>query len=178
MRLGTRTRKVVLVGHVVSVSAWIGIDLALGVLVLTAMLTDDTATAATAFQAAHLIAVWPMLIASLLSLATGVTLGLGGRYGLIRYWWVAAKLTINLAMTTLIYFSLRPGLYEAAEHGRRLAAGDTAAQPPDQLLYPIFVAPSLLLVAVVLSIFKPWGRVSRRGDTAKPRRYLRRRGAI
>ncbi|MFE0076270.1 hypothetical protein ACFWYW_46115, partial [Nonomuraea sp. NPDC059023] len=67
---------------------------------------------------------------------------------------------------------------EGAEYGRRLAAGDTAAQPPDQLLYPIFVAPSLLLVAVVLSIFKPWGRTSRRGDTAKPRRYLRRRGAI
>ncbi|MFD9945608.1 hypothetical protein ACFWX0_32670, partial [Nonomuraea sp. NPDC059022] len=130
MRLGTRTRKVVLVGHVVAVSAWIGIDLALGVLVLTAMLTDDTATAATAFQAAHLIAVWPMLIASLCSLATGVTLGLGSKYGLIRYWWVAAKLTINLAMTTLIYFSLRPGLYEAAEYGRGGGGGGPPPPPP------------------------------------------------
>ncbi|MFI6297506.1 hypothetical protein ACIBEJ_38340 [Nonomuraea sp. NPDC050790] len=178
MRLGTRTRKVVLVGHIVSVSAWIGIDLALGVLVLTATITADTATAATAFQAAHLIAVWPMLTASLLSLATGVTLALGTKYGLIRYWWVAVKLAINLAMTTLIYLSLRPGLYAAAEHGRRLAAGDPATQPPEQLIYPIFVAPSLLLAAVVLSVFKPWGRTSRRGDTAQPRRYLRRRRAI
>ncbi|MFI6503418.1 hypothetical protein [Nonomuraea typhae] len=174
MRFAPRTRKIALIAHIVAMSAWIGLDLALGVLVLTAVSTGNPA----AYQAAHLIGVWPMLIASLLTLATGILLGLGTRYGLIRYWWVAVKLAVNVLMSALLYFSLRPGLYTAAEYGRRLAAGDTAAQPPEQLLYPIFVAPALLLFAVVLAVVKPWGRLSRRGDPAQARRNLGRRGPV
>lgn len=145
--------------HVVSAAAWFGIDLALGILVVTSMVAGDPRTAGMAIQAVELFAIWPMFSASLLCLAAGVVLGLGGKYGLLRYWWVVVKLALNLLMSTLIVVSLRPGIDEAASIGARLMAGDTTVSVPAGLLFPVVVAPSMLLTAYLLSVFKPWGRV-------------------
>ncbi|MFI5611912.1 hypothetical protein [Amycolatopsis sp. NPDC051903] len=156
-----RTRKWSLFAHIVFSSAWFGMDLALGVLVCTALITDSTAVASTALQALRLFAVWPMLSAALLTLVTGVVLGLGSKYGVVRYWWVTAKLAATVLMVVLIYFSLRLGLDEAAVYGREIAAGTASATRASGLLPPVVVAPSLLLFSFVLSVFKPWGRVRR-----------------
>jgi hypothetical protein len=154
-----RARKWYLVAHIVAAGAWIGIDAVLGVLVCTALISDDTTVVATSLQALELFAVWPMLTAAVLTLGTGVVLGMITKYGLVRYWWVAVKLAVNVLMVLLIFFALRPGLYDAAEYGRQLAAGATPEGDPSGLLPPVVVAPSLLLFASVLSVFKPWGRV-------------------
>jgi hypothetical protein len=172
-RLSGRTRKTFLVLHIIAAAAWFGIDLALGILLVTAMSTTDPQTAGLAVQAVDLFAIWPMFAASLLTLGTGVVLGIGSKYGLLRYWWVAVKFGVNVAMSTLIFFSLRPGVDAAASVGERLLAGDPTAQVPPDLIYPVIVAPTLLLVAYVLSTFKPWGRTRRSKPAAalpaKPR---------
>ncbi|UOZ07194.1 hypothetical protein [Amycolatopsis sp. WQ 127309] len=169
-RLGARARKWYLVAHIVSGGAWIGIDAVLGILVATALISGDPAVVATSLQALELFAVWPMLIAALLTLGTGVVLGLGTKYGLVRYWWVAVKLAVNVVMALLILFALRPGLYDAAGYGRQLAAGQTPQGDPAGLLYPVIVAPSLLLFASVLSVFKPWGLIRKGKETREPAR--------
>jgi hypothetical protein len=157
-RLGGRTRKTILLLHVVSGAAWFGIDLALGILVVTSLVAGDPRTAGMAVRAVELFAIWPMFAASLLCLAAGVVLWLGGKYGLVRYWWVTVKLVLNVLMSTLIVVSLRPGIGEAASIGERLMAGDTTVSVPAGLLFPVVVAPSMLLAAYLLSVFKPWGR--------------------
>ncbi|MGH3950526.1 MAG: hypothetical protein ACRDSE_15625 [Pseudonocardiaceae bacterium] len=177
-RLSGRTRKAVLVVHIISAAAWFGIDLALGILIVTAMLTDDPQTAGMAVQAVDIFAIWPMFGASVICLGAGVVLGIGSKYGLIRYWWVAVKFGINVAMSTLIVVALRPGVGEAADIGRRLIAGDPTAQVPSDLIFPVIVAPTLLLVAYLLSVFKPWGQTRGRKPkttdvTAKPPRAER-----
>ncbi|MHA6780169.1 hypothetical protein ACVGOW_04090 [Pseudonocardia saturnea] len=121
----------------------------------------DPATAGIALQAVDLFAIWPMFVASLVCLGSGVLLGVGSRYGLVRYWWVAVKFAINVLMSILIFFALRPGVGEAAGVGERLLAGDPTAVVPDGLIYPVVVAPTLLLIAYVLSTVKPWGRTRR-----------------
>jgi hypothetical protein len=178
-RLSGRTRKGFLVVHIVAAAMWFGIDLALGILAVTALLTDSPQTAGIALRSIELFAVWPMFGASLVCLGSGVVLGLGTRYGLLRYWWVAVKLAINVLMATLILFALRPDIGEAAQTGRRLMAGDPAATVPTGLLAPVLVAPTLLLLAYVLATFKPGGptrprasarngRTSRRPVAAAP----------
>jgi hypothetical protein len=164
-RVGARTRKWYLVGHLVSAAAWFGLDLALGILACTALLTDDPGVTAASLRALEFFAVWPMLTASVLTLATGAVLGLGSKYGLVRYWWVAAKLAVNVLMVVLIVVALRPGITEAAEYGRELVTGGGSAARPSDLLYPVFVAPSLLLFSYLLTVFKPWGRVRRTPST-------------
>lgn len=161
LRPSGSARKALLVVHIVSAALWFGVDIALGILVVTALLTADPATAGIALQAVDLFAIWPMFVASLVCLGSGVLLGVGSRYGLVRYWWVAVKFAINVLMSMLIFFALRPGVGEAAGVGERLLAGDPTAVVPDGLIYPVVVAPTLLLIAYVLSTVKPWGRTRR-----------------
>jgi hypothetical protein len=154
-----RTRKWVLVLHIASAGSWLGIDVVIGVLVFTSLLRHDTATVALCYQVLGLVAVWPLLIAGLLCLLTGILLGLGSRWGLVRYWWVATKLVLNLMLTGLVLVALRPGLDELSRVGRELAAGHQVDAALHGMLYPPIVSPIALLVALLLAVFKPWGRI-------------------
>jgi hypothetical protein len=164
MPLGARTRKIVLVLHIVSVGAWIGIDVVMAVVVFTAVLSDDVDTKSLCYRILELITVWPLLIAGLVCLASGVVLGLGSRYGLVRYWWVATKLALNLALTTMVVIALRPLVADAGRVGAHLAAGQAAPAGVANLIYPPIVSPAALVFAVVLAVFKPWGRIRRQDD--------------
>jgi hypothetical protein len=158
-RLGAGTRKSVLLIHIASAGAWLGIDVVMAVLVFTAVFSDDDRTKALSFQAVELIAVWPLLITGLVCLLTGGLLGLGSKYGLVRYWWVAVKLVLNLLLTGLVLISLAPEVADAAERGRRFDAGVAVPLGVGDLIFPPIVSPTALLVAMVLAVFKPWGRI-------------------
>jgi hypothetical protein len=158
-RLGAGTRKGVLVVHIASAGAWLGIDVVMAVLVFTALATDDNRTKALSFQALELVAVWPLLVTGLVCLLTGLLLGLGSKYGLVRYWWVAVKLVLNLLLTGLVLVALAPEVAAHAEQARRFLAGEPTALGVGDLIFPPIVSPTALLVAFVLAVFKPWGRI-------------------
>jgi hypothetical protein len=164
-RLGTWTRKGFLVVHVASAGAWIGIDVVMAVFVFTALLADDDSTKALCYRALELFAVWPLLTTGLVCLASGIVLGLGTKYGLVRYWWVAIKLVLNIVLTALVLVALRPAVTEAAEQGRQFAAGAPASLAVGDLIFPPIVSPTALLIAVVLAVFKPWSRIRKRPAT-------------
>ena len=71
-KLSGRARKAVLLVHVLSAAAWLGIDLALGILVVVALSTSDINTAGVAIQAIDLFAIWPMFWASIVCMISGV----------------------------------------------------------------------------------------------------------
>ncbi|WP_250556532.1 hypothetical protein [Pseudonocardia lacus] len=150
-------RRVWLVVHLLASGGWIGIDVVLAVLVLGALL-GDPATAALCLQVAPML-FWPILVAGLLSLVSGVVLGLGTRYGLLRYWWVAVKLALNLVLVVLVALVLRAGLQDAAARGA--AGGPDPAAGLDTLVFPPAVSLTALVVATVLAVVKPWGRIRR-----------------
>jgi hypothetical protein len=157
-RMRPRTRKAVLVAHIVAAGAWIGLDVMLGVLVFTPMLTSDVAVAALCYQVLPLL-LWPILLSGLMCLVTGIVLGVGTHHGLVRYWWVLVKLILNVVLTLLVLVLLRPGLDEAAEAGRQLAAGGSAGVDLSNMVFPPIVSGVSLVVATVLAVYKPWGRV-------------------
>ena len=166
-RLGARTRKGVLVVHIVSAGVWIGIDVVMAVVIFTALLADDDNTKALCFLALKLFAIWPLLTTGLVCLASGAVLGLGTKYGLVRYWWVATKLVLNIVLTALVPFALAPAVSRAAEQGWRFAAGEPASLVVGNLIFPPIVSPTALLIAVVLAVFKPWGRIRKRTATQR-----------
>ncbi len=168
-RLGARTRKGVLAVHIVSAGIWIGIDVVMAVFIVTALLADDD-TKALCYRALELFAVWPLLTTGLVCLASGVVLGLGTKYGLVRYWWVAIKLVLNIVLTALVLVALQPTVTAAAEQGRQFAAGAPASLTVGNLIFPPIVSPTALLVAFVLAVFKPWGRIRERPATRRAAR--------
>ena len=156
-RLGARTRKGFLVVHIVSAGTWIGIDVVMAV-VFTALLADDY-TKALCYRALEMFVVWPLFASGLVCLASGIVLGLGTKWGLLRYWWVAVKLALNLVLVVLVTFALRPGVSEMAERGLRYMTGEAASLAVGDLIFPPIVSTSALLIAFVLAVFKPWGRL-------------------
>lgn len=153
--------------HVVSALGWLGIDVVLLVFAVTGLASDDPAVVAVCYQAMELFVIPTVVPAALLSLGSGILLGLGSRYGLLRYWWVAVKLALNIVLLVLVVVLLRPGLDNAAEAGRQVGAG---IEPEDfgtlqaDSLFPPGVSIAALLFATVLAVYKPWGRLRR--DTA------------
>jgi hypothetical protein len=166
LRLSRGWHKATLVTHIVSAGAWIGVDVIVAVLVLTGWFADDLALRSLAYQALATFVVWPMLASGLLSLATGLVLGLATTWGLLRYWWVAVKLALNLVLCTLIVLVLRPGMDEVAGYGRDLLTGRPDPAAVSDLFFPPAVSLTALTFATVLAVFKPWGRIRRRRPQA------------
>jgi uncharacterized membrane protein len=161
-RLSANARRAVLVVHIVSAGSWFGIDVAMAVLIATVMLTDDPLTAASGLRTLEIITVWPLLSAGLVCLLSGIVLGLGSKWGVLRYWWVAVKLALNLVLTALVLVALRPEVTYLADQARRALSGVPVSYDLSNLAYPPTVSPALLLVAFTLSVVKPWGRIRRR----------------
>ena len=151
-RLGARSRKIVMIVHLCSAGAWLGMGIVLGLLVVTA-LAAPPAEAATRAVSAGVFVGWPLVIAALLTLISGIVLGLGSRYGLFSYWWVLIKLVLTIILIVLVVTLLVPSVAE-------LAAGDVSTD--QRMLFPPVVSTLALLFATTVSVVKPWGRTAGR----------------
>jgi hypothetical protein len=160
MPLSARTRKLLLLVHIAAAGVWLGLDLVLGILVVTVLTGDATGAGAAAASMAA-VATWPLVVAGLMTLASGVLLGLGTKYGLVRYRWVLVKLVVNVVLVTLVVLVLWPGMVTAGEAGRAALADGAAPAMTATLVFPPVVSSTALVVAMTLSVFKPWGRTRR-----------------
>lgn len=162
-------RRALLVMHVLASGAWIGIDVIVAVLVGTGWFASDTGLRSLAYRALANFVVWPMLASGVLCLLTGLLLGLGTKWGLLRHWWVAVKLVLNVALCTLILAVLQPGMADLDAYGQDLLAGTAADDGMARLFFPPAVSLTCLALATTLAIVKPWGRIrTGQGPTRQP----------
>lgn len=159
-------RKAVLVIHLLSAGAWIGIDVLVAVLVLVGWFGQPS-TAGLAYRALGTFVAVPMLVAALVCLATGLLLGLATRWGLVRYWWVLVKLVLTVVLCVLIVVALQPRMPEVVAHGeavsRSTGTGSTGSRAEViWLFFPPAVSLTMLVLATGLAVYKPWGRLPRR----------------
>lgn len=167
--LGRRLRKATLALHIAAAGAWIGIDVIVAVLVLTGWFSGDVTVRSLAYRALATFVVWPMLTTGLVSLVSGLVLGLGTAWGLLRYWWVGVKLALNLVLCSLIVLVLQPGMDQVARYGQDLLTGHPDSGRVSTLFFPPAVSLTALTLATVLAVFKPWGRIRPgRGRGSRP----------
>jgi hypothetical protein len=170
--LPRRVRKIWLVLHVVSSVGWLGVEVALLALGLTGLTADDPLTVRAMWTAAASLADTLLMPASVLTVLTGVVLGMGTKWGLAKYYWVFVKLVIGLLLFVASAFTLNDNLQTAAD----LAAASHPYSGGEaiSLAGMMSVIGLLGLTAAVLSITKPWGRINWR-RTRKPARATRTR---
>jgi hypothetical protein len=172
-RLAPAARKALLVLHIVAGIGWMGVDIALLALLITARTTDDPLLVISGFNAIGVIVPIVVPPLSLAILGTGIILGLGTRWGLVRYWWVLVKLALSVVMVILVFVALVPAANDIAV---RAAAGMSAdavraslGPLPTMLMFPPIVSFLMLAVASILSVFKPWQRTPwSRGSDLEP----------
>jgi len=178
-RLTPTGRKAVLVLHIAGGVGWLGLDVGLLILAATGLTTDTGRIAASCYTAIGLVVPPAVLTLSLIMLATGLILGLGTKWGLLRYWWVLVKLALGLVLTGLVLFALLPATVALPEAVASAGDGSGAAvraalgATPVQLMFPPVVSFLALGFALVVSVFKPWGKVQRFAAVRKRARTQR-----
>lgn len=160
-RLSQPWRKTLLVLHMVSGIGWMGLDVALLVLAVTALRTTEAEVIYSSYRAIAMAFPGPVLLLSFAMVLTGVLLGWGTHWGLVRSWWVLIKLVLSVIMLALVNFSLAPtltgipGMLSSGLSAEELRA--SLGELPTTLLFPPVVSFLMLATAVILSVFKPWG---------------------
>ena len=160
----TGWRVALLTVHVVASVGAIGAALVLLTLGIAGVLGADPRTV---YPAAHLVEAQVIAPLAVLALVSGLVQALLSRWGLIRYWWVAIKLALNIVLVALVPIALRPEVVDMAEQGRRFMDGMPAEFGLGDLIFPPIVAPSAMLVAMILAVFKPWGPIRKREAPAR-----------
>ncbi|MBV2155879.1 DUF2269 domain-containing protein [Kitasatospora sp. SUK 42] len=170
MSPGARKRLVVL--HVVVSVSWLALMLCLLTLAVTALTTDDADRLRTAYRAMGMLGDTLVVPLSLLSLLSGVALGLGTSWGLFRYYWVSTKFWLTLGAMTASVFALTARLHDAVRVADAHPTGPIPASDLGFVRYNTVIVPavalSLYLFNVVLSVYKPWGR--RKAEGGRPGR--------
>jgi uncharacterized membrane protein len=155
-------RKSLLVVHIIAGLSWIGIDIALLPLLYAAYTSGDPVVVASALRAISLVIPPTVPVLSLAILISGLLLGLGTTWGLTRYWWVLAKLALSILMTVLVFTVLVPAVtsleVQAAAGATAQALRNSLGRALTALIFPPVVSASMLSLATILSVFKPWRR--------------------
>ena len=156
-RLPPPARKLLLVVHLIGSLGLLGADLAV-LLLSTAGATGTDPRSV--YPAAHLVGGTLLVPLALVALGTGLLQGLLTPWGLFRHWWVTLKFALTVAGTILALLVLTPALDAAAQ-----AALTGAAMPTRDRLMLVRdsgAASVVLVVTVLLSVYKPFGRIRRR----------------
>lgn len=143
------TRKLVLLVHVVTSVGFIGGALAFLVLAVAGQ------SGRAAYADIQLVAQWVLLPAAYLSLLVGVVSSLGTPWGLVRYWWVIAKLLLTALAVAVLQLQMRTiDTLAAAE-----ASGTTATMSAGKSAMVLHGTGGVvvLVVLTLLSILKPRG---------------------
>jgi hypothetical protein len=141
MSLGLR--KFALTAHVVCSVGWLGAVAAYLSLAVAGVTNPDAQFLDSVFLAMEIIGWLVIVPLSVASLVTGLIQSLETDWGLIRHYWILEKFVLTLGATTILFLHM-PTV------GRFSGVAAELIHAGGGLL--------ILLVATVLSIYKPWGR--------------------
>jgi uncharacterized membrane protein len=164
--LKLRARKPLLVAHVIVSAAWLGAVVANLFMGISAAATSRAELADAYYAVMDRLVNNLMPPAAIGTLATGLLLGLTTKWGLLRHYWVLAKLVLAVAAVLVGVTAIDRAIQDTI--AARAAARSATAS--DLLLPAILATPTMLATAATLAIAKPWGRTRRgRRLSARPR---------
>jgi hypothetical protein len=137
---------VALTAHVLSSVGWFGIAVLVAFCAITASSAGDPGYAEAMYHAVE-TAPWLSVPVGLVAVATGVILSVGTTWGLVRHWWVVAKIVIAIAVIVTDPLVLATAAHDA------IRSSNVADVLPPTIAHCVVLA-----IATVLSIFKPRGR--------------------
>jgi len=159
--LSRSVRRTVLTVHIIASVGLLGDSAGFLAVALRAATTDDPALAASAYELLEMFSIVFGIPLSMISLATGLALGFGTKWGVLRHWWTTAKLALIFSVILVGAFVIGPSvaLMRDGSGGRETVLVLASA-------YDVLA----LSLATALSVFKPGGRRSRTRASARQQR--------
>lgn len=166
-------RKLALSAHVVASVGWLGAVVCFLALAVSGLTSEDAMRVRAAYLAMELTA-WAVIVPlSLLSPVTGVVMSFGTAWGLVRHYWVVAKLVLTVPACALLLLHMHPiGHLAGVVAETTLVSGELAGLRI-QLVANAGAAVVVLLAATLLSVYKPrgltpYGRRKKSEDSRRP----------
>jgi hypothetical protein len=151
-------RKAVLTVHVAVSVALIGNTASVIVLALRASAAD--AVEANALYEGSLALAFALAIPlSFGALITGLLLGAGTPWGIVRYYWVVAKIGLLVAIILTGALLVGPSLQDLAHATADGREGSALGSVRWSLAFAGAANLVFMVTAVWLAVFKPWGRI-------------------
>jgi hypothetical protein len=148
-------RKASLTAHVAISVGWLGSVAAFLALAVSGLAASDAHRQNAAYLSMETVTLYVIVPLAFASLASGLLQGLLSPWGILKHYWVVAKLLLTVVATGLLVLHLGPihALADAAHAGS--VAGRRGLQV--QLLFDAALAIVALLLATLLSVVKPRG---------------------
>ncbi len=172
--MSPRARKLSLVVHIAASAGWIGAAVTSLVLAVLPLASGDPQLVRGIYLSLPVIGWYALVPFGVASLATGLIQSLGTTWGLLRHYWILVKLLMNLFATAVLLLYMQSLDYVADQARAAPDAVVTSMGNPSPVVHALG-AIALLLVALVLSVYKPRG-LTRRGrrhaaTSPRPRRH-------
>ncbi len=151
-------RKLALLTHVTFSVGWLGAAAAYLALALAGLSSMDAGFVRGAYLGLELMARYVIVPFCLVGLAAGLIQSLATEWGVFRHYWVTVKFVLTTAATVILLLHMNTVSRVAS------LARDGALLNPENAQFRLHLVVHaalgliVLLVATVLSIYKPWGR--------------------
>jgi len=153
------TRKLILLVHILASVGWVGAVASFLALALTGLLSTDPQMIRAAYLAMEPITRGVIVPLAFTSLTTGLLLSLGTKWGLLRHYWILIKLVINTLSLPILLLHTRiiHRVATAAAVATTSLSSYDLHQDRIQLIIIAIAALAALLIATLLSVYKPSG---------------------
>lgn len=149
-------RRLVLTIHIASAVALLGSSFGLLITAIRAATRGEQEQAHTLYELMRLLTYSSGIPFSFIALAAGALLALTSHWGLVRHWWVTAKLALLLATILAGAVATGPGIDTMLAATAVGGSGSDGAEWT--LVASLAVQLTMVLAAVALAVFKPAGR--------------------
>ncbi|MFC9035310.1 hypothetical protein [Streptomyces arboris] len=166
--ISQRLRKLVLTCHVAISVGWLGLVTGMFAMSVAGATTSDAGQQAAMYRTMSMLDEIFLGMTSMFALITGIVVGAGTKWGLLRRRWVAVKFWWTMSVMVLGFAVIHQLILEANELVE-------AGEPPrggalDSVGWAMsasaFVALASLVAMTAISTYKPWG-LTKRGRAAK-----------
>jgi hypothetical protein len=155
--MALRLRRIALTAHVSASVGWLGAVAGFLALAVTGLRSEDPQLTRGAYLAIELTTWWVILPFAAASLLTGVVSSLGTTWGLIRHYWVVAKLLITLFSTAVLVMHVQAIERLGRAAAERVTLSFDLHQAQVMMVVASGAALGALLVLTALSVYKPRG---------------------
>ena len=156
MRLRSGSRKLLLSVHLVASVGWIGALAAYLAMDIVIVASGDPGTLRAAYAGMDLITRTVIVPLAIATLATGIMLSLGPRWGLFRHYWVVISLALTVVATMVLLLETGTIRVLAQVAADPATTADTLTSLNSTLVHSIGGL-VLLLAILVLNVYKPRG---------------------
>lgn len=160
MKLSPNSRKLSFAIHISSSVSWLGAVIVFFVLAIGAINSSIPMEVRALVISLRICTLYVILPLAVLSFLSGFVLAVTSSWGLFKYYWIVAKFALTLVSTLLLVLHLQPIIdLSTSALNEDVNPADLCEALPSLILKSA-AASVVLIFCVIISIFKPWGKIN------------------